>query len=258
MRLELRTWGTRLADLLSPPSCLACGAPLGAAPSDLLLCAPCAGKIRPVDARLHCRSCLRPLAAPGDGRHLCLACRAEPPPVDRLLAVWWYESPLAEVLRRLKYGRLEALARPLVAASIAREICVHFEAVDLVAPVPLPLWRQLGRGFNQAESLACPLAERLARPLFDGLRRRLGATARQARLGRAGRLRLLAAGFRLRAASRERLAGKSVLLVDDIVTTGATLRAAAAALRRGGAREVLALALAATPERRPWGASDLA
>jgi ComF family protein len=180
------------------------------------------------------------------------------PALDLLLAVWWYERPLSDVLRRLKFGRLDALAFPLVDAAISREVCAPLEASDLVAPVPLALWRQWSRGFNQAESLARPLAARLGRPLFDGLVRRSPVSARQARLGRARRLRILEGGFRVGQRARDRVAGKSVLLVDDIVTTGATLAAAASVLRRAGAREVLAFAVAATPRKGARAPAELA
>jgi len=248
----------RLADWLSPPWCLSCRSPLGGEPSALLLCSPCGGKLRPLDARRHCRCCLRPLETAGREPRRCLGCRAATPALDRLIAAWWYEGPLRDVLRRLKFGRLEFLARPLVDAAIGREISTPLESVDLVAPVPLALWRRWSRGFNQAESLARPLAARLGRPLLDGLVRRLPVSPRQARLGRARRLRILDAGFRLRERARERVAGNSILLVDDIVTTGATLAAAAAVLRRAGAREVLAFAVAATPAKGGGAASGRA
>jgi ComF family protein len=115
-------------------------------------------------------------------------------------------------------------------------------AVDLVVPVPLHWQRRWARGYNQAELIARPLAERLGVPLRQALRRRRGTTP-QATLSREARRRNLKSPF----AGRAVLAGERVLLVDDVVTTGATLHAAAERLRSQGAGTIIAAAVARTP-----------
>lgn len=248
--MRLASLATLIVDRLSPPWCLHCRAGLADGHTPLLVCRRCRGLFRPVDTRSRCRCCLRELTAGRDAGPRCLACRSAPP-VDRLVAAWWYEPPLSDVLRRLKFGRLEALARPLVEAATARELTFVLEATERVVPVPLALWRRWNRGFNQAESLAGPLAERLGIPLTTALTRRTPVSRRQARLGRRLRQRIRQGGYLVREQYRGEIAGRSVLLVDDIVTTGATLAAAASALRAAGAREVLAFVIAATPRRGP-------
>ena len=125
---------------------------------------------------------------------------------------------------------------------------------DLVVPVPLHWRRRLARGFNQAERIARPLAACLGVAYGSALRRRR-ATRAQARLGRAERLANPAGAFAVRHSPfpgrRLRLDGARVLLVDDVATTGATLEAAARALRVAGAESVTAVAVARTPSDDP-------
>jgi ComF family protein len=182
----------------------------------------------------------------------CGACRQRPPAFDRLLAVWSYEPPLDAVLQALKFGHLEVLGARLAAAMLEplrhqalesrpREASELPEA-DLVAPVPLHWRRLLVRGYNQAERIARPLARHLGIS-FGEVLSRPRATAAQASLGRDHRRANVRRAFR----ARRRVSGH-VLLVDDVATTGATLDAAARALRRGGANRVTALAVARTPD----------
>jgi ComF family protein len=236
----------RLANLLLPPHCLGCSTALSGGPTPLLLCVRCRGGLRPIDPARACTGCLRPLPPARDGRGRCLACLADPPPCERLIAVWSYRPPLDRVLRALKFGRLEFLAEALVDEALAREPLAGVGRADRIVPVPLAPVRRLGRGFNQAERLAAALAGRLGLPVSDALARHGLWPPPQTRLGRAQRRASPRAAFRL--ACPAAVAGGRILLVDDVVTTGATLRAAARALiGAGGARAVLALAVAATP-----------
>ena len=155
---------------------------------------------------------------------------------------------MADVLRCFKFNRLEGLGKPLaraVAEALGAELESYSPRIDLVVPVPLHPLRRLRRGYNQAELLARPLARLLGKPLRQPLGRRRW-TAPQARLSRRRRQENLEDAFRLR--SRGRLAGRRILLVDDVVTTGSTLRGAAAVLRKAGSGPILALAAARTPE----------
>jgi ComF family protein len=163
-----------------------------------------------------------------------------------MLALWSYGPPLDAVVQALKFRRLDYLGRHL-AAALAAELGPRIEglaAIDRVVPVPLHWRRRLTRGYNQAERIARPLAALLDLP-FDPLLIRGRATPPQSLLSRTQRLANLRRAFRVRR-SRE-IRGLHLLLVDDVATTGATLDAAAAALKRAGAAAVTALVAGRTP-----------
>ncbi len=174
----------------------------------------------------------------------CGQCRALRPAYERLLIAWSYEPPLDAVLRALKFRRLEYLGS-LLAAELLPCIGDEFGNIDTVVPVPLHWLRHLRRGYNQAELIARPLAGLLGLPLTRGLRRIRG-TAPQTQLARGKRRDNLQQVFRVR--NPEALRDQRLLLVDDVFTTGATLRSAAATLKQAGARSVDALAVARTPK----------
>jgi ComF family protein len=173
----------------------------------------------------------------------CGRCRARRPAFDRLLSAWTYRPPLDAVLRALKFARLEHLGEHL-AEGMAELLAPHLSGFDAVVPVPLHWRRRLARGYNQAALIASPLAARLGIPLLEALRRSR-ATPPQTALDRAERLGSPRQAFRLRRGTA--VAGRRLLLVDDVVTTGATLEAAARELVRGGAGPIVALAAARTP-----------
>jgi len=238
-------WRDRLLWALLPAACLGCGCPLPASAA-LGLCAPCRGRLRPVGGAggsASCARCAAELAGSLTASSVCGRCRARPPAFDRLLALWSYEPPLDAVVRGLKFGRLDYLGRHLGVA-LADALLPQLDGCDLVVPVPLHWRRRLGRGYNQAERIARPLACRLDRPLAQVLARPR-STPPQSGLGRPERLANPRRAFRPR--RRFPLAGRAVLLVDDVATTGATLDAAAAALKRAGAASVVAVVAGRTP-----------
>lgn len=246
-----------LLDLLWPRHCLACGArvqatdgpaaTLAGAPP-LGLCGACRRRLVALDPLASCRTCARPLAPALSGRALqrCGSCLADPPPFERLTPLWRYETPLKEVVHAFKFGRLDFLgvhfARALGQALARRRGEPDWRPPDLVVPVPLPWPRRLARGFNQTELIAAPLARELGRPCPRALARRFFAP-RQTGQRRGGRSR--AAHFEVRHPAR--VAGRSILLVDDVLTTGATVRGASAALRRAGARTIEVAVVGWTP-----------
>jgi ComF family protein len=223
-----------LGDLLWVPRCAACDAPLdgGAA-----FCPPCALSLAPA-LPPRCPRC--GLSFEGAGAdHLCAGCLRSPPPFAALAARFAYGGALADAIARFKYGPAPHLAAPLSG--------LLFEgyappAVDLVVPVPLHPRRLRRRGFNQAALLLGGAPGSLLSKVSTSVLRRIEDTPHQAGLGRRERLDALAGAFRAPPSSKLRDA--RVLLVDDVATTTATLRAAAAALLDGGAREVEALCLA--------------
>lgn len=230
-------------DFVFPPICLGCGREERPGPLKLGLCLPCRGRLK-VLRRPRCAGCGRPLAAAAlPAGYRCGECRRRRPAYSRLLAVWSYEPPLEQVIHALKFGRLDFLGGHL-AEEIWHRMGGELRQAEAIVAVPLHWRRQMVRGYNQAERVARPLAKRLRRPLVAALRR-TRPTRPQARLERSRRQANLRHAFRCRRASAIR--GRSVLLVDDVSTTGATLDHAAAALRRAGAASVLALSAAWTP-----------
>jgi ComF family protein len=228
-----------LLALVYPERCAACDALLLEGPG---LCDACAESLYPLGAA--CLVCAEPFGRAEAA--VCGACRAAPPPYARVHAPWRYGGELAVALRRFKYGgsrgagRLD-LARPLGRLfRPAMRRALACSQAELVAPVPLHPRRLRARGFSQAQALAeAALPGELARLDVFALSRRRD-TREQAGLPRAERRRNVAGAF-LAAA---RVAGRRVLLVDDVVTTGATAAEAARALLEAGAARVEVLALA--------------
>ncbi len=240
-----RLWRQALYFLLPAP-CLACGEEVREPRRSLGLCATCRCGLKrwPLDGCSRCGREIEGAHPPDDYR--CADCRRRPPPYERSLSAWSYQPPLDAVITGLKFRRLEYLGAQLgrAAAGLLRP---RLAGCDLVVAVPLHWRRYLGRGYNQAAAIARPLAAELGLPLARALRRRR-ATPAQSRLSRAERQRNLGGVF---AVSRGRrgaaVSERRVLLVDDVETTGTTLRAAAACLRQAGAESVTALTVARTP-----------
>lgn len=234
----------RLLHAVLPAGCLACGEPLVARRSALNLCSACRGRLLALPQPA-CSVCSRPLtdcaAAPEGFR--CAACRAHPPAFERLLALWSYQPPIDAVVLALKFRRLDYLGRQL-ADEVLSAMQAELPAVDGVVPVPLHWRRRLMRGYNQAELIAGPIARQLGAPLLAALAKRR-ATRPQSRLPRHERMANLRRAFSV--VRPERIAGRRLLLIDDVATTGATIDAGASALRAAGAAAVVALVVARTP-----------
>lgn len=257
-----RGW-TRLVrgavDLALPASCLACGR-AGEGGGHLGLCLACRGRLkRPAPGCGRCGEAIPAAAVGGLPRptesRLCGGCRRDPPPFVALVVPWSYRGPIAAVVRALKFGRLEYLGAHLsqdLAAEIARAVALDDgRGWDAVVPVPLHWRRRWVRGYNQAERIARPLARRLGLPFVEALRRRR-ATPPQTGLDRKRRLESPRRAFAPRRRRGGRPRSGRAILVDDVATTGATLRAAAHALRGAGFEEVLAVAAARTPDEPAW------
>lgn len=213
---------------LFPPVCLACSRAEGNQSLQLCLCTRCHKKLQTFRDWNACS----PLA-PGTA-------------LDGLLSRWSYEPPFEAVIHGLKFGRLEFLGRDL-ADGLHRSVMEADVEIDMVVPIPLHWRRRLARGYNQAEAIARPLAQRLALPMVKALRRRR-FTRPQARLVRSERQANLRLAFALRHRRYATIAGRRLLLIDDVVTTGATLEAAAQCLKSHGARSVIALTAGKTPD----------
>jgi len=233
----------RLFDLLLTDGCLACGRSRATLAGPLGLCLPCYAALRrtPTPA---CRRCGLPLpAAPCDLPAICGACRSQNDGLDLLEARWLYRPPLDRVVHALKFGRLERLGRELGRA-LAEGLRIDPDAWDGVVPVPLHWQRRLVRGFDQGRAIGVAFARQRGLPVLLALRRRR-ATRPQSSLSRQARSGNVRQAFTARRGVE--IAGLRLLLVDDVVTTGSTIRAAAEALRRAGARTVGAVAVGLAP-----------
>ncbi len=209
-------------DGLLPIVCLGCERSIrGPEAPSLGLCAPCRSRLRP--------------APPGI---------EVPRSIDQLLACYRYEPPLDTVVRALKFRRLDYLGRHL-GVELAEQFGSQLAELDAIVSVPLAWRRRLTRGFDQAEGIARALAREIETPYLNALRRQR-ATRPQTFRGQRERKENLRGAFALR--RRIDVRGLRLALVDDVTTTGATLSAAASALRAGGAREILGVVAAWTPE----------
>ena len=159
-----------------------------------------------------------------------------------------YDGVLRQLIHLYKYGRMKSMARPL--ADLLVRALPRDERFDAVTPVPLH-WRRLwSRGFNQSALLARSLARRSGIPMVPALRR-TRSTAAQAGLSNSSRRKNVAAAFGVRRAGgfARKLAGRRILLIDDVLTTGATAAACANALKRAGAARVALLTIARVDRR---------
>jgi len=221
----LRPLAAALLDLLYPPRCAACGE------AGEPFCAACAEALLPTGQG--CPRCGRPGRAA-----TCGPCLLHPPAFDGVRAGGLFGGPLADAVHALKYGDRPALARPLGRWLAAR---APLPPGALVVAVPLGRRRRLARGYDQAGRLADHLARASGAVRLNGALRRVRETPPQVGRSRAARAANVAGAF---TADPARVAGRDLVLVDDVVTTGATADAAASALLAAGARRVTVVALA--------------
>jgi len=201
-------------------------------------CAACWSGLPRFEPGATCPGC----ALPSDGDR-CRSCRAVPPPVERTVAFGPYEGTLRRLVHVLKFEGHDILARPAATRLAVTVRRAGLDALDAVVPVPSTRRRNRERGYDPAALIGGELAGRLALPFLPALKR-IVETPPQAALTAAERRANVAGAFRAGTA----VAGRSLLLVDDVLTTGATAFAAAEALRTAGARRISIAVLARTPE----------
>lgn len=247
VRWAVRQAGALLLDVLAPlpRACFLCGA-CGAGVAGWV-CAACRTLVRGTGPR--CAACGRSLGAGPDageppGQPVCRECRVAPPPFRRVVAVGPYRGLLRWAVRRFKNGGESFLAHPL-AGLMAASAVDQLPAVDAWVPVPAGGRGLARRGYAQAALLAAALAETWPerRPVLHRALRRLPRAPAQTGLPRARRLANAARAYAEGSASRD-VRGLRVVLVDDVLTTGATLGACARVLLRAGAREVWCVVVA--------------
>ncbi|WP_063550513.1 ComF family protein [Burkholderia territorii] len=242
---QVRALAARVVALALPNRCALCGNL-----SQTVICGACDAAYWN-EARLRCDVCAMPLGAGQTrprgvrGRHggarsayRCDACRATPPPFDATLALADYRAPLDGLARGLKFHARLALGAEFAARLAQRvddtDAMRAADGFDVIAPVPLSRGRLVARGYNQAWAIARPLARRLGVRADAALLARVAETAPQSRLDRRARRDNVHAAFSVAGD----LTGRHVALVDDVMTSGATLAAAANALKAAGAARV--------------------
>jgi ComF family protein len=226
-------------DFTLPPRCIGCGERVDAAG---LACAACWTKLTFI-APPFCICCGAPFDFAIEGMHRCASCHANPPAYDRARAAMIYDDGSRGLVLGFKHGdRLHAA--PAFGAWAARAGAELLEDADLIVPVPLHRWRLLKRRYNQAALIAEYVSKRSGVFHLPDLLERHRATPSQGEMGSSARTRNVAGAFRLNPRHADRVKGSRIVLIDDVLTTGATVTACTKILRRGGAARIDVLTLA--------------
>jgi ComF family protein len=231
--VRLRREFSGLIDLLFPAACPLCGILLSGQRA-ASFCPSCLCGIHSVTSP-RCPRCLLPYPVEEGTDHLCQSCLLDPPPFQGVSSVGLYEDTLREAVHRFKYQGKFILDRPLggLLAEVLENVDPGFSP-DLLVPVPLHPSRLRRRGYNQSLLLARVLGRRWKKPVPTRLLVRRRPTPSQLGLKAADRRRNLKGAFEVRSS----VEGKKVLLIDDVMTTGATARECACTLLAAGAEEV--------------------
>jgi ComF family protein len=234
----MRTLARGLLHLLYPGACLVCDAPLDPDADDFCPACRAALAADPYPACRRCASTLGPNLPPQDD---CTRCRGESFHFERVLRLGPYEGVRRDVVLRMKHAHHDGLAEAAGALWAAHALeRLRDVRASAVVPVPLHWRRRWQRGYNQCDVLAAALAAALGLPCRRRWLRRVRATPRQTDLSATGRRDNVRGAFRATAVPR----GQTVLLVDDVLTTGSTASEAARALRDAGAARVVVAVLA--------------
>lgn len=255
---KIRPIGRLALDALLPPQCLGCGELVGEPGA---LCSACWGGLRFIAQPL-CRRCGWPFevdvalaASPAPtgsapaAELLCGACLREPPAFDRARSVLVYDDASRGLVLGFKHAD-RTQAAPAFARWMARAGGDLLASADLIVPVPLHWTRLLARRYNQAALIGNALARQTGIPVAPDLLIRRRRTPSQGHLSRVERYRNVAGAFAVRPRDRGSARQRRIVLIDDVLTTGATVGACAATLRRAGAAsvDVLSLARVVRPE----------
>ncbi len=228
-----------LLDVILPPICHICHSFIPQA-GNLHICPSCRDRLPLVSSPL-CSLCGIPFAGTG-GDHRCGSCLTHPPHFDSARAHFLYEGAIRDLIHSFKYNRLTHLRYPL--ALLTLEGMSEFCDPHLIVPVPLHRSRLRQRGFNQAVLLGRVLSRRLSLPMLPDALVRTRQTEPQIELSAAERRVNVKGAFSVK--RPDHVAGKRILLLDDVMTTGSTMDECAKELKKAGAEVVIATAIART------------
>ena len=242
-----RTWRAVFRGSMNVVLPAHCGACDVAVDTPGRLCADCWSEVAFISPPF-CACCGTPFEVEADTQALCAACLRAPPTYRRARAAVLYKNVGRDLVLALKMADRTWIA-PALGEWMARAGQQLLQDADLIAPVPLYRWRLIARRFNQSALLGAMLSRDCTAAWMPDLLVRARATKSQARLSASERRKNVRGAFRLRKRHTSIVDGKSVLLVDDVITTGATVDACVRALKSGGAKSVDVLTLARTLDR---------
>lgn len=247
----LHPWLARIGrdalDLLLPPQCLCCDARVAAQGQ---LCATCFSRVTFI-TEPYCACCGVPFAAASQALAggLCPTCAATPPVFQQARAALRYDAGARQLVLPLKHADRPELAA-MLAPHLVRAGAALLRDGELLVPVPLHRWRLFHRRYNQAALLACAVGRLTGVAVARDLLLRHRATVPLGEKSAAERAQVVRDAFAVRASRAGLLAGRRVVLIDDVLTSGATANACAEVLLAGGARRVDVLVAARVPDPR--------
>jgi ComF family protein len=233
---HLRKLANALIDAVYPPICMLCGTSLGEGPHQFMFCGLCKGELCH-NPHTDCPRCSSSIGTGVDASDGCANCRATSFAFASSFRLGAYDGKLREAILKMKHLSGESLAEMLGSLWVEQQL-LKFQALNaqVVLPIPLHYFRQWRRGYNQAAALARMVANRLAVPCPQSWLKRNRHTPMQIEPSPAARRENVRGAFKLTRLAR--IHGKRVLLIDDVLTTGATLDAAARVIHGGGAAQV--------------------
>jgi ComF family protein len=233
------SFAAKALDILLPPLCLSCDAPVTGHGT---LCSGCWKGVSFIAAP-YCSGCGAPFDTPVGVGQICAACLTNPPVFSTARAAMLYDDASKRLILGFKHGDRTHLTETL-AGWMQRASQDYWENADILIPVPLHRWRLFKRRYNQAALLAQEIGKTTGKPVsVDGLLR-LKPTPTQGHRNRKERQANVKGAFAINPRAAEHIKGKAIVLIDDVLTTGATLNECSRVLLEGGAKTVQVLTLA--------------
>jgi competence protein ComFC len=241
--LILRNFVKSFVDLVYPPGCPGCHKPLPRVAVDEMICLPCWSRIA-VNQPPFCHACGRHLTDKDTSKNVCLRCMRTPTAFDRAFSVCVYDGVIKTLIHEFKYKDKQYLGQPLskLLIDFIKKYQLPVNYIDYLIPMPLHRAKLREREFNQAQILCREVGAAIDKPLLENNLFRYRATGSQATLEPHQRFLNVRGSFAV--TEKRPVNGKNILLVDDVLTTGATASEAARALKDAGANIVFVLTLA--------------